>query len=237
MVRFLDLAHDIGAWYPHPVAVVTTDRIRSTLPVGPDGTPVERVGFHVVILPTRGSGRHMVDFEEFILDESCVLHIGPRQVQRWLLDDRFDADVLLVRPEAVPSVLASALRATTLVTLGSRRALVHNLLHDIAEEIRAGHPNLRVLIATAHLVLEHLAAGHERMTPREQMTYRAELMRAFLDEVERSHHRSRSVRWYAEQIGASTKTLVRTTTEFTGLSPKQIIDERVALEAKRLLAG
>jgi AraC-like DNA-binding protein len=47
---------------------------------------------------------------------------------------------------------------------------------------------------------------------------------------------SREVNWYARQLGFSPRTLSRATHQAVGRSAKQFIDDRVVLEAKRLLA-
>ena len=57
------------------------------------------------------------------------------------------------------------------------------------------------------------------------------------DEVERTYMRTRRVEDYAARIGCSVRTLTRACLAATGRSAKQVIDDRVALEAMRLLAA
>ncbi|MEQ4303065.1 AraC family transcriptional regulator [Plantactinospora sp. B6F1] len=56
-------------------------------------------------------------------------------------------------------------------------------------------------------------------------------------EVERSYGRTRRVEDYAGRLDCSVRTLTRACLAATGRSAKQVIDERVALEARRLLAA
>jgi AraC-like DNA-binding protein len=58
----------------------------------------------------------------------------------------------------------------------------------------------------------------------------------FRREIERSFATSRRVEEYAARLGCSVRTLTRASLAATGRSAKQLIDDRVALEAKRLLA-
>jgi AraC-like DNA-binding protein len=58
----------------------------------------------------------------------------------------------------------------------------------------------------------------------------------FRDEVEKSFRTRHQVADYAARLGYSTRTLNRLARENTGLSAKQLVDERIVLEAKRLLA-
>jgi AraC-like DNA-binding protein len=57
------------------------------------------------------------------------------------------------------------------------------------------------------------------------------------DEVERSYGQTRRVEDYAGRLECSVRTLTRACLAATGRSAKQVIDDRVALEARRLLAA
>ncbi|MFY1669870.1 helix-turn-helix domain-containing protein [Plantactinospora sp. WMMB334] len=56
-------------------------------------------------------------------------------------------------------------------------------------------------------------------------------------EVERSYGQTRRVEDYADRLACSVRTLTRACLAATGRSAKQVIDDRVALEARRLLAA
>nr|QLK01298.1 helix-turn-helix transcriptional regulator [Micromonospora carbonacea] len=74
------------------------------------------------------------------------------------------------------------------------------------------------------------AAGAERRA--ESTTFRR-----LCQEVERGYQHSRRVEDYAARIGCSVRTLTRACLAVTGRSAKQVIDDRVTLEASRLLAA
>ena len=59
---------------------------------------------------------------------------------------------------------------------------------------------------------------------------------AFRDAVERDFAVEHSVAGYASRLGYSVRTLSRATRSATGVSPKELVDARILLEAKRLLA-
>ncbi|MFI6165034.1 helix-turn-helix transcriptional regulator [Micromonospora haikouensis] len=61
--------------------------------------------------------------------------------------------------------------------------------------------------------------------------------RRLRQEVERGYQHTRRVEDYAARIGCSVRTLTRACLAATGRSAKQVIDDRVALEASRLLAA
>jgi len=58
----------------------------------------------------------------------------------------------------------------------------------------------------------------------------------FRDHIEEHFDSWHKVSQYADRLGYSTRTLNRLARQNTGLSPKQLIDERVVLEAKRQLS-
>jgi AraC-like DNA-binding protein len=58
----------------------------------------------------------------------------------------------------------------------------------------------------------------------------------FIRLLETGHPRSRRVEDYAEELGCSVRTLTRACLAVTGRTAKQVVDDRVALEARRLLA-
>jgi AraC-like DNA-binding protein len=58
----------------------------------------------------------------------------------------------------------------------------------------------------------------------------------FRDAVERGFSRTHRIDDYARELGYSTRTLTRATQTAAGLSAKDYLDQRLTLEAKRLLA-
>ncbi|WP_089153919.1 helix-turn-helix transcriptional regulator [Micromonospora sp. NBS 11-29] len=64
-----------------------------------------------------------------------------------------------------------------------------------------------------------------------------ETFRRLCREVERDYRHTRRVEDYAARLGCSVRTLTRACLAVTGRSAKQVIDERVALQARRLLAA
>ena len=59
---------------------------------------------------------------------------------------------------------------------------------------------------------------------------------AFLAKVNDSFSVQRDAKWYANELGCSYRTLCRACKAASGETPKAIIDQRVATEARRLLA-
>jgi AraC-like DNA-binding protein len=92
---------------------------------------------------------------------------------------------------------------------------------------------LRHQLAVLLLRLALLPGAADRPAPRPERETFERLCR----EVERGYRHTRRVEDYAAQLGCSVRTLTRACLAVTGRSAKQVIDERVALQASRLLAA
>jgi AraC-like DNA-binding protein len=64
----------------------------------------------------------------------------------------------------------------------------------------------------------------------------SEMLARFRVEIDRRFTDTRQVEEYAKALGCSVRTLTRASLAATGRTAKQLLDDRVALEAKRLLA-
>ncbi|WP_010525455.1 AraC family transcriptional regulator [Nesterenkonia sp. F] len=204
---------------------------------------VQRPDFHQLVMVTSGVGRHMVDFAAHELHPGTVLWVRPGQVQQWGTLSAFDGHVLLfpaglVTPDVDRLVGAESPHGPTLWRLDPARCaelepLMTRLEElspraDLAPELRAA--TLRHLLG---VVLLQLAAVVDDAPPEGAVP---EAFLAFRDLVEQRHRSWHDVGDYARELGWSPRTLARATARARGMTPKQIIDERLVLEARRLLA-
>ncbi|MFK0022617.1 helix-turn-helix domain-containing protein [Streptomyces sp. NPDC090798] len=205
----------------------------------------QRPTFHHLITLSSGSLWHTVDFTGYALEPGSWLWTRPGQVQQWgNLDDAEGTLVLFEGDFLDPATVAAArmgdLYAPTLQVPGpeDRHALEMAVDH-LALEFRA----LRGISLEAHVaVLRHLLAvlvlrlsqrtapvGSPAPAPGETFLH-------FRDAVERDFTRTRRLEDYARALGYSPRTLSRAALTGAGVGAKEFIDQRVVLEAKRLLA-
>jgi AraC-like DNA-binding protein len=177
------------------------------MPAGKVRPPVQRADFHVLVIVGSGHGTVTVDFVRYRLERGTIAWIRPGRVHRWDDIAAVNGTLVLFRPESVPQ--------------GSTGA---DPLGPVTWR-QVGHPAL-VRIAADHLRREHDASR----------TGRRKIFTAFATAVDVHYANSREVAWYTRRLGYSPRTLSRATHEAVGRSAKQFIDDRVALEAKRLLA-
>ncbi|GAB4583674.1 helix-turn-helix domain-containing protein [Nocardia sp. IFM 10818] len=168
-------------------------------------------------------------------------------MQQWGAIAAIDGPVLLFTPTAVDPGTRELIRSAGVVTPNhwpsaalarSAAGPVLDALHGsgaVPDELPGtglrDAARVRLLCAALLLLMTAVPAGggrHARPTREAFIWFREELEVAF-----RARHQ---VADYAARLGYSTRTLNRLARENTGLSAKQMIDERIVLEAKRLLA-
>lgn len=204
---------------------------------------VQRPEFHCLLLPTRGTVTHMLDFTDHTLTPGSVLWVRPGQVQRWGDLTAYDGWVLIF-----PAGLLDP-ATTELTQAGSTDGPCWWSPEDaaaagvpaLAREIAGlagddGVPRALRGPALTHLLAALLLRLTAQASTRPGAPSGSEAWQAFRELLEAEHTRHHDVAWYAARLGWSTRTLARATRAATGRSPKELVDERVLLEARRLLA-
>jgi len=163
---------------------------------------------------------------------------SPEVVQQFRVDRRVDAFCLLIEPDFVreAGAVLSPMLAEPGFALGDARdgtrdellALADQLAAEQARPLDAHQPALmEALLRAVLLRLERLVHAGTPPVP--------ELAR-FFTILERDFARTRAVAHYAKQAGLSPRRLGELLVAQAGKSTKQVIDDRVLLEHKRLLA-
>lgn len=204
---------------------------------------VQRPEFNFLLVGTSGRGSHMLDFTDYPLEPGSVLWVRPGQIQRWGDTDAYDASVLIFPAGLLSATTEHLTQAASpggpcwwspAEAAASGAGELVGLIASIAEdpelprELRA--PTLKHLLSALLLRL----AAQARTRPGSATG--SEPWLAFRDLLDQEHSRHHDVAWYAQRLGWSTRTLARACRTATGKSPKDLIDERVLLEARRLLA-
>ena len=204
---------------------------------------VQRPEFHFLLLPTTGVEKHMLDFTDHTLTPGSVLWVRPGQVQRWGDLTAYDGWVLIFPAGLLDPVTAELTRAgapdgaSWWSTGDAAAAGVPALVAEIAD-LAGDEAMPRTLRAPAltHLLAALLLRLTAQASSRPDAPSGSEAWLAFRSLLEAEHTRHHDVAWYAARLGWSTRTLARATRAATGKAPKELIDERVLLEARRLLA-
>jgi len=191
-----------------------------------------RPPFHVLVLATAGHGTIEVDFTAYACRPGTLLWIRPGQAVR-IGRNGLAASVVTFAPELVhqddpggPAHWQLGGEDEDAVISEFAQLAVDCERHTsgplAAELLRH---QLTVLLLRIALLAGTEPAGAESRT-----------FARFRRLLESGHPHSRRVEDYADELGCSVRTLTRACLAVTGRTAKQVVDDRVALEARRLLA-
>lgn len=209
----------------------------------------QRLDFHLLLLFTAGRGIHTVDTVRYLVSRGTLLTVRPGQIQEWDNINWPHAKMLTFKPSFLPSrpgrrddvddVVPPPSKWPVHLSLSNPEyALVERSLDEIRREmlVSEGRPvSLSLLLHLLCVLLIRVTRMAGTPAPLEEGEESKELYHSFRREVERHFRDTRSVIGYTVRLGCSEKTLYRAVVTSVGLTPKEIIDERVLLEAQRLL--
>jgi AraC-like DNA-binding protein len=220
--------------------------LHRSLPERPSTRPV-RLPCHALMLFSVGRGRHTIDFVPYDCRPSTLLWGRPGQVHQFSGQPDLDANVLLFTPDLLPTrggpadplggLLDDPFAPASWLPTGEDEEAIITEVTQIAtdRERHAAGDGVPV-----ELLRHQLAVLLVRVAALAGVTasrWASDGMLARLHhELATSFAATRRVEDYAERLGVSVRTLTRACLVATGCSAKQVIDARVVLEAKRLLA-
>ena len=206
----------------------------------------QRLKFHLLIFYRQGHGKHMVDFTEHECPPNSVIHISPNQVHAYgnvstseaeilvfqkevLTPAFFDCDELPAIPEFLwpPFVRLTTQEAAFLARSFQLLAEHQKRFQSWKEANSARHHALAIASFCRQASVQHAEASISRASDPRYLR--------FADLMEGNFRTQHSAMWYAREVGCSYKTLCRVCETTVGLTPKALLDERVFMEARRLL--
>jgi AraC-like DNA-binding protein len=197
---------------------------------------------HLLMLVTAGHGILEVDFRPHPCRPGTLIRARPGQVIRHGGQPGLDAIVLRWSAAALqplPEALDDPFGPTSWQLAGEDEDAVINDVSQLVvdcERHRAGDLAARLLrhqLAVLLLRVALLPGEHQAQVGSPETATFVRLRQ----EVERSYARTRRVEDYAAAMDCSVRTLTRACLAVTGRTAKQIVDDRVALQARRLLAA
>ncbi len=240
----------------HPAVGVHTLRLkdlyeRGAAPSTGDGGRTSqargRVPVHLLALVTAGRASFSVDFESYPCRPGGLLWVRPGQYVGFP-PPGIDATLVLFEPdfpyEATKAAAVAASPAT--VPFGAywqpggedSEAIVDGISQleiDYLRLVNGGDVPVEVLRHQLAALLLRLSRIEPEGGPG-QAAADSELLGRFRLDLDRRFAQTRQVEEYARALGCSVRTLTRASLAATGRTAKQLVDDRVALEAKRLLA-
>jgi AraC-like DNA-binding protein len=197
-----------------------------------------RTEFHQIVLYDAGGTSHEIDFVEYPCEAGTVVWVRPGQVQRF--GPPVAGELVLFTPVVpAPSPEVAALLADpSAPSVWQADPGPHAELREVVRQLRieAAHPGAAADEACRHLLsvlllrIGRLGAAQSAPADRDGIAAR------FAEAVERDFATVHRVADYAARLGYSVRTLTRASAAATGRSARELVDARIALEARRLLA-
>ena len=213
-------------------------------------TAPHRAEFYQILWFQKGNPIHQVDFNAIAIEPNTVVFINKNSVQQFDNKVPFDGKVLLFTANFFckeesdiaflkSSILFNDLFAIPKVDIPSITDLFTALFTAIQKESSKPKDQYQADILRNYLRNVLLISERERRTQDfTEVKKGADLdfVMKFKELLENQFNHDKSVASYATQMFITKKRLNLATSKILGLTPKKIIDDRIMLEAKRLLA-
>lgn len=210
-------------------------------------TQTHRVNFYQIIWFEEGNGKHLVDFQPVKIENNTLLFLNKNVVHQFDKMTTFKGKTILFtdnffcRDANDASFLKNTILFNDLFEIAQIQ--IHNkhliaILNLMSEEITNTKDFQQANILRHFLHSFLLIAERERRKQNFVEMKKGvdfDYLLLFKDLLEAHFYSKKQVSYYASKLAVTEKRLNQVTANRLGKTPKQIIDERVILEAKRLL--
>jgi len=207
----------------------------------------QRLDFDLLVHIESGSALHTVDFADYPLRPDDVLWVRAGQVHQWGAIADIEGTVAMFGPHTVDDRTRDLIRSqlvrqrshwTSGDLAGTPVCCALGLLTmsgaDTPDTERRDLRQAALAHCIAALLVQLALVEPAGTAPAPGPTHEAYAW--FRDHIEEHYRSWHKVSEYADRLGYSSRTLNRLARQNTGLSAKELIDERVVLEAKRQLS-
>ncbi|MEW2402043.1 AraC family transcriptional regulator [Streptomyces sp. NPDC046862] len=207
-----------------------------------------RLDFHQIVLVTGGTGTYSIDSTRFECRAGSLLWTRPNQVIQSAPQPDMDADLIMfteafpLRMNAHMGMLDDVLRPSHWQLSETELAELRRYLDLLREEFERpdqglGEDLLKHLLAVVLLHIDQMCrTHHDDPAAHDALSNDSgELFLRFRRELDSSFRTTRRVEDYAAALNCTTRALSRACRAVAGTSTKDLVDSRVALEARRLL--
>lgn len=204
--------------------------------------------FYTMVLFTKGSGIHEIEFERYEVRPGSLYYLSPGQTHNW--DLSHDADGFVVFHSAEFYNLNSGLDTANFLFYAQASGWRQPVLpeHEIREfatlfrkiqqeKATAGNKSRFMILSllTQLYILSERRIDAERPVAAAHDSYHAKHIR-FLELLEKHYAEVKSIRQYADWLHITPKHLNRINKALVNKTTSDIITGRVILEAKRMLS-
>ncbi|MEM7798020.1 MAG: helix-turn-helix transcriptional regulator [Chloroflexota bacterium] len=209
---------------------------------------LHRHDYYEVQLLVRGTSLYFNDFKRYEVSAGSLAFVSPGQLHTWLGDySTFEVNVIAFRPKAlshtiqelIPRLPFDDTSINPVVTVPEAAYPLIEMLFNMAKlRFQAGAENWQQILASYLQSILVEAAQFRDVKAKTKLpapSASSQLTKAFQLAVEQYYRERLQIHAYANRLGVTANHLIETVRESTGHTPKQIVQNRLLLEAKRLL--
>ena len=207
---------------------------------------VHRLGFYQILIFTKGKGRHHVDFNTIDYSDNTIIPVATGQVQQYEIDPQNNADgyAVLFTPEFLIKeevdyrflyeyiIFNHTLQPVALKSTPAIMSILESMLED-QNNPDAFDQSIMLRNQLKNLLI--LIEREKRNTTDIVCDASLDLYLKFRKKLEEELSYKLRVSDFCESLNATPKQINAAIKLFTSNTAKQFIEERVILEAKRLL--
>jgi len=213
-------------------------------------TTTHRTGFYHILWFQQGSPTHLVDFNPIKIKPNTLIFLNKDIVQRFDNKTKFEAkaivftDSFFCKTETDTkflrnNILFNDLFSVSQIQVDRNTDLFAELLQQMTNELQNVKDNSQadILKNLLHNFLLHSEREKRKQNFIEiKKDANLDYVMLFKDLLEKNYKTQKKVNYYAKEMIISEKRLNQATSKLFGKTPKEIIDDRILLEAKRILA-
>lgn len=213
-------------------------------------TSPHRVGFYVIFFVEKGNGCHFIDFNQIELRPNTVFFFHKDIVQQFDKNSKLKGKAILFTD--------TFFSETEQDTKFLKSTILFNNLSEIShvqddDKIKFFTTTFNLMLAelknnkdaSQKLILKNLLQNFLLVSEREIKKNKVntsnsidlEYIILFKNQLENDFTEKRNVSFYTQKIGLTEKRLNQATKKILGKTTKEVIDDRIMLEAKRLLVN
>ena len=207
--------------------------------------------FYEIVWFLEGEGSHTVDFTEYPITPNTFFFIAPGQLHSFtrnnsqkgvvmkicnhLLEEELSAEGILMKYNLFSNYDSVPFKKTSPESVPLIEAIVRQIEAETKNADSIGHHDyLQSLVKILLIQIERCQIGRDDTIFSVTRTAHRTFL-AFRREIERNYRTKHTVKEYADLLNISTKTLNNYISECSSFSPLEMINNRIILEAKRLL--
>ena len=208
-----------------------------------------RAQFYHILWIEKGKGTHYIDFSPIQIQDNTILFIPMNSVNRYDIDGLYEGKAILFTDSFFcknqqdfrflnSSMLFSDIYPITKFNISNNTSELRAFLNGMETEYLRKNDSEQYSILHNMLHIFLLQSEREiRKQGTNVLKQSAELdnLLLFKELLEKNFRKEKLVKRYANELNISEKLLHKATTQLIDKTPKQVIDERILLETKRLL--